>query len=354
MFMELVEPVEPDTDEEDPVPFYDAQEPEEPEEPEPELATPQQPKPELRTPRQPLESVESVDSPGTHTLPHTVSTRSAYQIISHDRCRNQQSWQLRARINCSKGVLLVNTTMSAASSRTLFEDALGGRLEDIMFMELVEPVEPDTDEEDPVPFYDAQEPEEPEPELATPQQLEPELRTPRQPWESVESVDSPGTHTLPHTVSTRSAYQIISHDRCRNQQSWQLRARINCSKGVLLVNTTMSAASSRTLFEDALGGRLEDIMFMELVEPVEPDTDEEDPVPFYDAQEPEEPEEPEPELATPQQPEPELRTPRQPLESVVSVDSPGTHTLPHTVSARSAYQIISTPNKSRYLTLTSN
>ena len=104
-----------------------------------------------------------------------------------------------------------------ASSRTLFEDALGGRLEDLMFLE---PVKLDTDEEDLVPFYDA--PDEPE---------EPGLRTPRQPLESVESVDSPGTHTLPHTVPTRTVYQIISHDRCRNQQSWQLRARINCNKG---------------------------------------------------------------------------------------------------------------------------
>ena len=83
-----------------------------------------------------------------------------------------------------------------ASSRILFEDALGGRLEDLMFLESVEPVELDTDEEEPlVPFYDdtPEEPEEPEPE-------EPEEGTPRQP---LESVDSPGTHTLPHTVSTQ-------------------------------------------------------------------------------------------------------------------------------------------------------
>ena len=122
-----------------------------------------------------------------------------------------------------------------ASSRTLFEDGLGGRLEDLMFLEPVEPVEPvelDTDEEDLTPFYDA--PDEPE---------EPELGSPRQPLESVESVDSPGTHTLPHTVPTRTVYQIISNDRCRNQQSWQLRARINCSRGDLLVNTTMFVSS---------------------------------------------------------------------------------------------------------------
>ena len=106
MFLEPVEPVEVDTDEEEPlVPFYDdtPEEPEEPEEPE---------KPEEGTPRQPL---ESVDSPGTHTLPHTVSTRTVYQIITMVRSVNQQAWQLRARINCSKGDLLVNTTMSISS-----------------------------------------------------------------------------------------------------------------------------------------------------------------------------------------------------------------------------------------------
>ena len=93
-------------------------------------------------------------------------------------------------------------------------------------------VERETDEEDLTPFSDA--PDEPE---------EPELGSPRQPLESVESVDSPGTHTLPHTVPTRTVYQIISNDRCRNQQSWQLRACINCSGGDLLVNTTMSVST---------------------------------------------------------------------------------------------------------------
>jgi hypothetical protein len=104
-----------------------------------------------------------------------------------------------------------------------------------MFLEPVEPVEPvelDTDEEDLTPFYDG--PDEPE---------EPELGSPRQPLESVESVDSPGTHALPHTVPTRTVYQIISSDRCRNQQSWQLRARIDCNRGDLLVNTTMSVST---------------------------------------------------------------------------------------------------------------
>jgi hypothetical protein len=119
-----------------------------------------------------------------------------------------------------------------ASSRTLFEDGLGGRLEDLLFREPVEPVELDTDEEDLTPFYDG--PDEPE---------EPELGSPRQPLESVESVDSPGTHTLPHTVSTRTVYQIITQLRAVDRRMWQLRARINCNKGDLLVNTTMSVSS---------------------------------------------------------------------------------------------------------------
>ena len=99
-------------------------------------------------------------------------------------------------------------------------------------MSLVKPVERETDEEDLTPFSDA--PDEPE---------EPELGSPRQPLESVESIDSPGTHALPHTVPTRTVYQIISSDRCRNQQSWQLRARIDCNRGDLLVNTTMSVST---------------------------------------------------------------------------------------------------------------
>ena len=54
-----------------------------------------------------------------------------------------------------------------ASSRTLFEDGLGGRLEDLMFFEPVEPVERETDEEDLTSFYDA--PDEPkEPKLGSP------------------------------------------------------------------------------------------------------------------------------------------------------------------------------------------
>ena len=108
-----------------------------------------------------------------------------------------------------------------------------------MFLEPVEPVELDTDEEEPlVPFYDDT-PKEPDPEELE-ELEEPEEGTPRQP---LESVDSPGAHTLPHTVSARSIYQIISNVRCLTQQSWQLRARINCSKGDLLVNTTMSVSS---------------------------------------------------------------------------------------------------------------
>jgi hypothetical protein len=95
-----VEPVELDTDEEDLTPFYDA---------------PDEPVESVESPRPPLESVESVDSPGVHTLPHTVLARSIYQIITQLRAVNQQMWQLRARINCSKGDLLVNTTMSVSS-----------------------------------------------------------------------------------------------------------------------------------------------------------------------------------------------------------------------------------------------
>ena len=72
----------------------------------------------------------------------------------------------------------------------------------------------------------------------------------------------------------------------------------HCSLGIIkCVNNCIigRCASSRILFEDALGGRLEDLMFLEPLEPVELDIDDEELeplVPFYDDT-PEESEEPE-------------------------------------------------------------
>ena len=54
-----------------------------------------------------------------------------------------------------------------ASSRTLFEDGLGGRLEHLMIFEPVELVERETDEEDLTSFSDAPDERE-EPELGSP------------------------------------------------------------------------------------------------------------------------------------------------------------------------------------------
>ena len=139
-----------------------------------------------------------------------------------------------------------------------------------MFVELEEPAEPEepaeseeaeSEEEELVPFYDGErEPDEREPE---PDQRGPP--TPREPLES-EPLDSPGTHTLPHTISARTAYPIVTNERSIERQAWQLKARITCNKRVFKVNTTLSLSNKLPSTEqEAMANTHLDFLILEKV-----------------------------------------------------------------------------------------
>jgi hypothetical protein len=132
-----------------------------------------------------------------------------------------------------------------------FEEAIGSRLEDLMFAE-PQVCEPKGDQQEQDSESDEAERFEAEPDEA--ERFEAERDEPEreelQPREPLEQGASPaGSYTMHHTVLTRSVYAIMTQQRSIQKQSWQLRARINCSKGVLLVNTTMEISSSHSTSE---------------------------------------------------------------------------------------------------------
>lgn len=137
-----------------------------------------------------------------------------------------------------------------ASSMEVFEEAIGSRIDELMFEEVVEP-HPDqhTDAEDGAQPDEAERDEPQRGEERGEERDEPQRGKGalRQPLE--QEATPAGDYTLPHTCLSRSVYQTMTHKRSVQKQQWHLRASITCSKGNLLVNTSMAISNSHSTSE---------------------------------------------------------------------------------------------------------